>query len=311
MIDVKLLGTGGMMPLTKRYLTSLLIKYNGMSILLDCGEGTQLALRNADESSKDIDIICITHFHADHIAGLPGMLLLMGNQGKVSPLTIIGPPGITKVVAGLRVIAPQLPYNVNIEEIGSKGTNTYNVNEITQHAFKELSITAFKVKHKVACYGYTFDLSRLPKFDIDKAKFYGIDKKYWSKLQHGETISTCGMTYTPDMVLGEARKGLKITYVTDTRPCDEIVNNALGSDLFICEGMYGDKEKITDAKEKKHMMMQEAAKMAVLSCVKELWLTHFSPSEVQPKKYIKELKESFNNTVISKDGEYKLLKFED
>ena len=311
MIDVKLLGTGGMMPLTKRYLTSLLVKYNGMSILVDCGEATQLALRNADESSKDIDIICITHFHADHIGGLPGMLLLMGNQGKTSPLTIIGPPGITKVVTGLRVIAPQLPFEVNIEEIGSKGTTTYKVSDITPHTFHELVITAFRVKHKITCYGYTFDLSRLPKFDVEKAQFYGINKKYWNRLQHGETVKSLGMTYTPDMVMGEARKGLKFTYVTDTRPCDEIINNALGSDLFICEGMYGDKEKITDAKEKKHMMMQEAAKVANLACVKELWLTHFSPSEMHPKNYLNEIKESFNNTIIPKDGEYKLLRFID
>lgn len=91
MLDVKLLGTSGMMPLLDRYLTSLLVKYNGMSILVDCGEATQLALRNAEESTKDIDIICITHFHADHVSGLVGLMLLMGNQGKTSPLTIIGP----------------------------------------------------------------------------------------------------------------------------------------------------------------------------------------------------------------------------
>ena len=312
MLDIKLLGTGGMMPLPKRYLTSLLVKYNGISILIDCGEGTQLALRNANESSKDIDVICITHFHADHISGLPGMLLLMGNQGKTSLLTIIGPKEIKKIVESLRVIAPTLPFDINYIELDDSYRNEYKLCDITRgNKFKELRIKAFKVNHKLLCYGYTIELDRLSKFDVEKAKFYGIDKKYWSRLQHGETIKTYGMEYTPDMVLGEARKGLKLTYVTDTRPCDEIVNNALGSDLFICEGMYGDKEKVSDAKEKKHMMMQEAAKTATIACVKELWLTHFSPSEMHPKNYLSDLRKSFSNTVIPKDGEYKLLKFED
>lgn len=310
MIDIKLLGTGGMMPLLNRYLTSMLIKYNGMSILVDCGEGTQLALRNAGESSKDIDVICITHFHADHISGLTGLLLLMGNQGKTSPLTIIGPKGIEHVVDSMRVIAPVLPFEIKYIETSTQYCN-WRLDEITQHKFKEFTIHTFKVKHKVNCYGYTFELNRLPKFDVAKATALGLAKKFWGILQRGEPVSVDGKLYTSDMVFGEHRKGLKVTYCTDTRPCESIVHNAYCSDLFICEAMYGDVEKVVDAKDKMHMMMNEAASIAREADVKELWLTHFSPSMVNPREYLDEARSIFRDTIIPKDGQHKELNFKD
>lgn len=310
MLDVTLLGTGGMMPLLNRYLTSCLIKYNGVNILIDCGEATQLALRNAGESSKDIDVICITHFHADHIGGLVGLMLLMGNQGKTSDLTIIGPKGIKHVVESMRVIAPVLPFNIEYKEIGTPYCN-WRLDEITEHSFKEFTIRAFKVNHKINCYGYTFELDRLPKFNLEKALKLNLAKKFWGRLQHGEPVSVDGVLYTPDMVLDGQRKGLKVTYVTDTRPCDSILHSAIDSDLFICEAMYGDAEKHEDALEKKHMMMSEACRLAKASGAKELWLTHFSPSMVNPKEYINKAQDIFNNTIIPKDGQHKELKFVD
>ena len=219
-----------------------------MCLLVDCGVATLLAFRNAEESSKDIDIICITHFHADHVSGLVGLMLLMGNQGKTSPLTIIGPEGIEKVVESMRIIAPVLPYKIKYKEIKTPYCN-WRINEITEQSFKDFTIHAFKVNHKVNCYGYTFELSRLPKFDVAKATVLGLAKKFWGVLQHGEPVSVDGKLYTPDMVLGEPRKGLKITYCTDTRPCESIMQNAYDSDLFICEAMYGDPDKIQDALE--------------------------------------------------------------
>ena len=117
MLDICLLGTGGMMPLPYRWLTALMARFNGTSILIDCGEGTQIAMKEKGWSPKPIDIMCFTHYHADHISGLPGMLLTMGNAEKTSPLFIIGPKGLARVVNALRVVAPELPFEINYLEI--------------------------------------------------------------------------------------------------------------------------------------------------------------------------------------------------
>ena len=128
MLDICLLGTGGMMPLPKRWLTSLMLRYNGKSILIDCGEGTQVSMRMVGWGFKSLDVICITHCHGDHIVGLPGLLATIGNSGRTEPLTIIGPEGIKEVVDGLRVIAKYLPYEVNILE-NPREVN-FNINKV-------------------------------------------------------------------------------------------------------------------------------------------------------------------------------------
>ena len=112
MLDVCLLGTGGMMPLPGRRLTALMTRYNGSSLLIDCGEGTQVAIKEKGWTFKPIDAICFTHYHADHISGLPGLLLTMGNTDRREPLTMIGPKGLERVVTALRTIAPELPFQV-------------------------------------------------------------------------------------------------------------------------------------------------------------------------------------------------------
>ena len=302
MLDVCLLGCGGMMPLPYRWLTSLMVRYNGSSLLVDCGEGTQIAIREKGWSFKPIDTICFTHYHGDHIGGLPGLLLTMGNSDRTEPLTLIGPPGLEKVVGALRMIAPGLPFPIIYKEI----TGAEQTFELNGYRLK-----AFKVNHNVTCYGYTLEIDRAGKFDADRARQAEIPLKYWSRLQKGEVICEEEKVYTPDMVMGPARKGIKLTYCTDTRPTDSIVENAENSDLFICEGMYGDHEKISDAKTKKHMMFQEAAKMAASANVKELWLTHYSPSMPRPEFYMEEVQKIFENTFPGKDGKSIELGFEE
>lgn len=293
MLDVCLLGTGGMMPLPHRWLTSLMARYNGTDILIDCGEGTQIAMKEKGWSPKPIDVICFTHFHADHISGLPGMLLTMGNAERTKPLMMIGPKGLTRVVNSLRVIAPELPFEIRCMEITEPEQS---------FSFQNFRIEAYRVNHNVVCYGYNIVIDRIGRFDVERAKELNIPRNYWNPLQKGEIIETEGQTFTPDMVLGPPRKGLKVTYCTDTRPTESIVKNAQGADLFICEGMYGEPEKAQKAKEYKHMTFYEAAQMAKRAGVRELWLTHYSPSLIRPDDYMQEVWKIFPNTVAARDG---------
>ena len=302
MLDICLLGTGGMMPLPYRFLTSMMARYNGQSILIDCGEGTQVAMKEKGWSPKPIDVICFTHFHADHISGLPGMLLTMGNAERTEPLLLVGPKGLSRVVASLRVIAPELPFEIECMEM-----------TLPEHVirFDGFKIEAFKVNHNVPCYGYSICIDRIGKFQIDKAVALGIEKKYWNRLQHGETIETGNMTLLPEMVLGPARKGLKVTYCTDTRPTEGIVSHAAGSDLFICEGMYGEPDKKAKARENKHMTFYEAAEMARRAGVSRLWLTHYSPSLNRPEEFLADVRKIFKDAEVCRDGKTMELLFED
>lgn len=302
MLDVCLLGTGGMMPLPHRWLTSLMVRYNGKSILIDCGEGTQIAMKEKGWSPKPIDIICFTHYHADHISGLPGMLLTMGNAERTEPLILVGPKGLTRVVSALRVIAPELPFEIECMEL------TEPEQSIELDGFR---IEAFRVNHNVICYGYSIAIDRIGKFHLEKAMELNIDRRYWNRLQKGECVEVDGQTYTPDMVLGAARKGLKVTYCTDTRPTESIVRNAAGADLFICEGMYGEPDKKEKAKEYKHMTFYEAAELAKQADVGQMWLTHYSPSLVRAEEFMDAVRKIFPRAVAGKDGKTIELMFEE
>lgn len=302
MIDVCLLGTGGMMPLPYRALTSLMVRYNGMNVLIDCGEGTQVSIKQQGWSVKPIDVICFTHFHADHISGLPGLLLTLGNAERTEPITMIGPKRLEKIVNALRMIAPELPFPIRFIEL-EKDEESFT--------FNGLRINAFRVNHNVTCYGYSLELDRAGRFDVERAKSQNIPMPFWGRLQKGEVIESDGNVYTPDMVLGAARKGIKLTYCTDSRPTSGIVKNAAGSDLFICEGMYGEPDKEEKAKEHKHMTFYEAAHMAKDANVKELWLTHYSPSLVRPQEYLDMVRSIFPNSITAKDRRTTTLLFEE
>ena len=290
------------MPLPYRWLTSLMARYNGKSILIDCGEGTQIAMKEKGWSPNPIDIICFTHYHADHISGLPGMLLTMGNAERTEPRVLVGPKGLARVVNALRVIAPELPFPIEYLELEEAEKRI---------EFDGFRIEAFRVNHNVVCYGYNIVIDRIGRFQVEKAQALGLDRRYWNRLQKGETIELDGKTYTPDMVLGEARKGIKLTYCTDTRPAESIVRNAAGSDLFICEGMYGEPDKQEKAKQYKHMTFYEAASLAKKAGVAKMWLTHYSPSLVRAEDFMRDVKKIFPAAEAGKDGKSIELKFED
>jgi ribonuclease Z len=301
MLDVCLLGTSGMMPLPGRWLTALMTRYNGSSLLIDCGEGTQITIKEKGWSFHSIDIICFTHYHGDHISGLPGLLLSMGNADRTQPVTLIGPKGLERVVNSLRVIAPELPFSLNFIELNAP-EETIEINGYI--------IRAFQVLHNVTCYGYSIIIKRGGRFYPERAAENHVPQKFWNRLQKGDTITDSDITYTPDMVLGPERKGIKLTYCTDSRPTKSIVENAKASDLFICEGMYGEKDKDSKAKEYKHMTFYEAAKLAKTAEVCEMWLTHFSPSLIRPEDFIGEAKRIFPNTKPGKDRKSVTLEFD-
>ena len=281
------------MPLPYRWLTSMMARCKGSNLLIDCGEGTQIALKEKGWSPKPIDVICFTHYHADHISGLPGLLLTMGNAERTEPLILVGPRGLERVVGALRIIAPELPFELQFVELAesreSMGIGPY-------------VIDAYRVNHNIACYGYSIRIPRAGKFDVERAKTQNIPQKYWNRLQKGEEIVFDGRTLRPDMVLGEDRRGLKVTYCTDTRPVPVIAEYAAEADLFICEGMYGDKEKEAKAKEYKHMTFYEAAVLAKKAQPKQMWLTHYSPSLNRPEEFRDEVRRIFPRAKAAKDG---------
>lgn len=301
MLEVCLLGTGGMMPLPNRWLTALMTRLNGSSLLIDCGEGTQVAIREKGWSFHDIDVICFTHYHGDHISGLPGLLLSMGNAERKEPVTLIGPKGLERVVGALRTIAPELPFTLEFHEL------TEAEETIFCHGYE---IEAYKVNHNVLCYGYSLVVRRGGRFFPERAAENNVPQKYWNRLQKGETIEEDGACFTPDMVLGPARRGIRLSYCTDTRPTKSIVTHAAEANLFICEGMYGEEDKIGKALEHKHMTFYEAAKLAKEAGAKELWLTHYSPSLVRPEDYIPKARKIFSETNAGKDGKSVVLEFD-
>lgn len=302
MIDIALLGTGGMMPLPNRFLTSLICRVNGRFLMIDCGECTQVSLKMLGWGFKNIDVMCFTHYHADHISGLTGMLLTIGNSGRTEPLHLIGPKDLLKVINGLTIIAPELPFEMILHEIPEDGNAEYKIDDF--------HINTVKVDHMITCIAYNIQIKRKGKFIVEKANKLNIPKNLWSVLQRNENVEYNGEVYTSDMVLGEERKGIKVSYCTDTRPVENLVDFIADSDLFICEGMYGEEEKIDKAIEHKHMLFSEAANLAKKGNVKELWLTHFSPALAEPSEFLNNAANIFENTVVAHDRIYKTILFD-
>ena len=313
MIDLTLLGCGGGMPMPNRHLSSLFINFSGRKILIDVGEGTQVAIRKNKLGFKAIDIILITHVHGDHIVGLPGLLATIGNSGREEPLTIIGPTGIKDVIKGLSVLFPYLPYELKVEENRKElgfALNKANL-DLCDISKCEVILKAEELDHSAACLGYSLYFKRRRKFNIDKAIEMKVPKVLWSKLQKEEVVNFEGITYDSSMVLGDERNGIKLSYITDTRPDEKIINLIADSDSFICEGTYGSDADIHKAIKNKHMTFKEAATLAKLGKVNELLLTHFSPAMIDPSEFIENATSIFTNTIIGEDGMEKSLKFID
>lgn len=297
MIDVCLLGTGGMIPLPERYLTALLLRHNGKSILVDCGEGTQVAIRQYGWALNSIDTICFTHVHGDHVAGISGLLSSIGNEGRTDPIHILGPKYIESVIAQICVVV-RVPFDVIFHE-----------NDRSVFTSGDIAITPFPAVHNVPCFGYRFDLSRMPKFLPEKARQLGIPVTDWKLLQQGQKVSVDGKTVYPEEVTGPNRPGISLVYSTDTRPNRNLKDAMQGCDLAVIEGIYGDAEKTQSAKDKKHMTAVEAAKLSREAGAKEVWLTHYSPAFRDQDNYREGLQQINPLATFGYDGMKTVLKF--
>ncbi len=305
MIDVSLLGTGGTLPLPNRFLSSVLVRSGGNLILIDCGEGTQVSLRMLGWGIKDIGTILISHFHADHISGLPGLLLTIGNSGRTrdEPLTIIGPKNIQRVVDSLRIIAPQLPYPVRCREMLGDAQESF--------AIGELKLRTCLCDHEPMCLAFRFDLPRAPAFQPDRARAIGVPIQQWKLLQRGQAVEFNGRMVQPEEVLGPPRPGLSLGFVTDSRPTQKLVEFFTDVDLLISEATYGDPADRPKAIENKHMTFAEAAAMGAAARAKKLWFTHFTPAMPNPDYFRKEAEAVYPGVVIGKEHLSATLSFVD
>jgi ribonuclease Z len=309
-LDVCLLGTAGTIPLPRRRLSATLVRVGGSLVLLDCGESTQVALRERGWGLRRLKAIFITHTHADHILGLPGLLLSLGFSGKGAdePLTIYGPPPLEEVLRSLLVVAPRLPYPLQVVTLS--GCESFALEGV-----EGVQASCTTVEHDVPCLAYSLSVPRAPRFDPERAQALGLPETEWGRLQRGQNIHFGGRTIEPEEVLGPPRRGLRLVLVTDTTLTPGAVGfvraGGEGADLLIAEGMYGSEEEKPVRWESLHMTFVEAATLARDGEARRLWLTHFGPSLENPSAHLDRATAIFPSTVIGQDGMIETLTFEE
>lgn len=288
-----------MLPLKDRFLTGLYVCHEGKALLIDCGEGMQVALAKAEIRLSTIELVLITHAHADHVTGLPGLLLSMGNCSRDRGLDIFYPESCDKVIRSLLTVCGRLPFEVRLKALPDRESTTFDYSPIGEM----FTIKTLPLRHSVRCLGYSMQLDKKPVFQPENAKALGVPVEKWRLLHSGQSVTLeDGRIIKPSQVTGAKRDPIKITYVTDTLPFDEIADFAKGSQLFVCEGMYGEEDKKQSMDQKGHMLMQDACELAKKAQAQRLWLTHYSPAQKHPQQFEKQLRRIFDPVVISEDG---------
>lgn len=306
MLDVCLLGTAGMQPLPGRRLSATLVRFGGRLILLDCGEGTQVGVAEAGWGWRGLSAILLSHMHADHTLGLPGLLLTLGHSGKGAdePLTIYGPEPLLPVLRALLLFAPRLPFPVNAVVLA--GGEQFAIEGVPG-----LEVDCVALAHEVPCLAYGLTVPRAPRFDPERARALGVPQAAWKGLQRGEAVTVGGRVVEPGDVLGPPRRGVRLVLATDTRPTDALAPFLRGADLFIADAMYGDEEGKPKRWEAQHMTFAESATIARDGGARRLWLTHFSPALSEPEAYLDRATAIFPATTLGHDGLTTTLNFEE
>lgn len=306
-LEAFILGCGGMMPLPRRHLTSVLLRREGELFLFDCGEGTQVSLKRLNLKWKKISRIFISHMHADHITGLPGILMLSSQVDRDEPLYVYGPPKTKEYIeAHKNILEMYINYEIIVEEIFGKHTIFEN---------DQYKIECFPLNHTKPCLGYSLTEKPRPGiFFPDKAKELNVPLgPLWADLQAGKEVSIENRIVKPEDVLGDERKGRKFTFVTDTAYFPEISDFVSNSDLLVCESMFS-KDLIADAAGKKHLTSEQAGNIAEdAENVKQMGLIHYSPrySDRDLKILEDEAKKVFKKSFLTRDRMVINIPFED
>jgi ribonuclease Z len=296
-MELFVLGTGGMMPLPSRGLTSVLLRREGELFLFDCGEGTQVSLRRLALRWKKISVILVSHTHADHVTGIPGILMLSSQVERYEPLYIIGPPRIREYVeASRRILDMYINYEIVVKEVSGEETvfegDGYRIRSRPLH-------------HTKPCLAYCLEEGLRPGvFDPAAAQGLGVPRgPMWSTLQSGTAVRLdSGAEVRPEQVMGPQRPGRKFSFVTDTTWVPGLPAFVNNSDLLICEGMFGE-DLEEDAVDKKHLTAAQAAEIALKGDVRRLGLIHFSPryTERDLRHLLHQARRIFPETFLARD----------
>lgn len=318
MIDVILLGSGATMPTPDRGTSAIALRCAGRYVLFDCGEGTQVALRREKVSPVKIDLIALTHYHGDHFFGLPGLLQTMNCLKRTDPLYIIGPDGLEEAMYPVLQMAGPVDYDIRLARPG----NPFGVamNACHPNWPKGARLQRFETEHRVPSQGYSFILSRPPKFRPEKAKEFGIPVSMWKQIasddpiapirMHGDILKVDERIIRGADLMGEARRGLHIVISGDTQPCDQLRSHAHKADLLIHDATYGEDLQESEAVRWGHTTFRQAAEIAREAQVGQLWLTHFSQSMKEPTDYLANAQAVFPKTICGYDGLTETLRFE-
>ena len=309
MLTITLLGTAATMPLPERALTAAVAECGGHSLLLDCGEGTQTAARRAGVNLMRADAICLTHYHGDHIFGLPGLLQTLGAQGRTRPLTLLGAEGLLEVWRAVYALTGPLPYAV--KPLVCRAGQPVALDALSDGWPAGATLLPVATKHRVRSLGYRLDLPRAGRFDPEKARALGVPVTQWRLLQRGQAVPLAERMVQPAEVLGAPRKGLRFVFSGDSAPCPALEQAAQGADLLLCDATYALPEQQEQAAQWGHSTFGQSAALAAKAGAKRLWLVHYSPMITNPEEHLTQAQSIFSAAECGFDGKRITLHYEE